>query len=70
MGAEITRAGPPSSICQKGQKLSEGVAAWLRHEGVPAELLAGGSEAWGRSGLPYVPVAKLPPRDAEAARSG
>src|SRR3954454_22021481 len=24
-------------ICQKGQKLSEGVAAGLRHEGVPAD---------------------------------
>ena len=33
-------------ICQRGQKLSEGVAAWLRHEGVEAETLAGGFEAW------------------------
>ena len=29
-------------ICQKGQKLSQGVAAWLRHEGIAAESLDGG----------------------------
>src|ERR1700750_225633 len=33
-------------ICQKGQKPSQGVAAWLRHEGVAAEFLEGGFEAW------------------------
>jgi rhodanese-related sulfurtransferase len=52
-------------ICQKGQKLSQGVAAWLRHAGVPAESLDGGAVAWAQSGLPMVPVAKLPPRDAQ-----
>jgi rhodanese-related sulfurtransferase len=51
-------------VCQRGQKLGEGVAAWLRHEGVPAEALAGGYEAWAQAGLPLVPAAKLPPRDA------
>ncbi|MFL5331820.1 MAG: chromate resistance protein ChrB domain-containing protein [Geminicoccaceae bacterium] len=50
-------------VCQRGQKLSEGAAAWLRHEGVPAESLAGGFEAWRQAGLPLVPLAKLPPRD-------
>jgi rhodanese-related sulfurtransferase len=50
-------------VCQRGQKLSEGVAAWLRHEGVPAEVLAGGFEAWAKAGLPLVPEAKLPARD-------
>jgi rhodanese-related sulfurtransferase len=52
-------------ICQKGLKLSQGVAAWLRHEGVPAESLEGGFAAWTASGLPLVPVAALPPRDAQ-----
>jgi rhodanese-related sulfurtransferase len=52
-------------ICQKGQKLSEGVAAWLRHEGVPADSLEGGALAWAQADLPMVPVAKLPPRDAQ-----
>jgi rhodanese-related sulfurtransferase len=50
-------------ICQKGLKLSHGVAALLRHGGVPAEALEGGTNAWDRGGLPMVPVAKLPPRD-------
>ena len=51
-------------VCRRGRKLSEGVAAWLRHEGVPAEALAGGVEAWAAAGLPLVRVDKLPPRDA------
>jgi rhodanese-related sulfurtransferase len=52
-------------ICQKGQKLSEGVAAWLRHAGVPADSLEGGALGWARAGLPMVPEAVLPPRDAQ-----
>jgi rhodanese-related sulfurtransferase len=52
-------------ICQKGQKLSEGAAAWLRHLGVPAESLEGGALAWAAAGLPMVPEAKLPKRDPQ-----
>jgi rhodanese-related sulfurtransferase len=33
-------------ICQRGQKLSQGAAAWLRHAGARAESLEGGFEAW------------------------
>jgi rhodanese-related sulfurtransferase len=33
-------------ICQRGQKLSQGVAAWLRHEGIAADVLEGGFAAW------------------------
>lgn len=51
-------------ICEKGQKLSEGTAAWLRHGGVSAEILEGGYLAWNQAGLPTVPVDKLPKRDA------
>ena len=51
-------------ICQKGLKLSEGVAAWLRLAGATAEVLEGGFEAWRAAKLPLVPVAKLPARDA------
>ena len=51
-------------ICQKGLKLSQGVAAWLRLAGVTAEVLEGGFDAWRVAKLPLVPVAKLPPRDA------
>ena len=51
-------------VCQKGQKLSEGVAAWLRHSGASsAEVLTGGYLGWVEAGLPVVPETKLPPRD-------
>jgi rhodanese-related sulfurtransferase len=52
-------------VCQKGLKLSQGVAAWLRHEGVAAETLEGGALGWAAAGLPMVPADKLPPRDAK-----
>jgi rhodanese-related sulfurtransferase len=29
-------------VCQKGQMLSQGVAAWLRHAGASADILEGG----------------------------
>jgi rhodanese-related sulfurtransferase len=59
-------AGHPAAVvvCQRGGKLSQGVAAWLRHEGTPADALEGGAQAWAVAGLPMVPEAKLPPRDA------
>lgn len=50
--------------CRAGHERSNGVAAWLRHAGVPAEVLDGGVEGWVDHGLPMVPEAKLPPRDA------
>jgi rhodanese-related sulfurtransferase len=50
-------------VCQKGLKLSQGVAAWLREAGAAAEVLQGGTEAWHRAGLPMVPAAKLPRHD-------
>lgn len=33
-------------VCQKGKKLSQGLAAWLRSAGQSAEYLAGGKQAW------------------------
>jgi rhodanese-related sulfurtransferase len=36
-------------ICQRGLKLSQGVAAWLRQGGARAEVLEGGFEAWAKS---------------------
>ena len=33
-------------VCQRGKKLSQGTAAWLRHAGARAENLEGGFEAW------------------------
>ncbi len=52
-------------ICQKGLKLSQGVAAWLRHSGIPAESLEDGALGWAKAGLPMVPEAALPPRNAQ-----
>lgn len=52
-------------ICQRGKKLSHGVAAWLRHHDIPAEVLEGGFEAWVSQDLPAVPVSRLPLRDAQ-----
>jgi rhodanese-related sulfurtransferase len=39
-------------VCQRGEKLSEGTAAWLRHEGVDAQSLEGGFEGWKKAGEP------------------
>jgi rhodanese-related sulfurtransferase len=50
-------------ICQNGSSLSQGAAASLRHQGIPADALEGGIEAWREAKLPLVPFAKLPPVD-------
>ena len=50
-------------VCQKGEKLSEGVAAWLRHGGVPADALEDGFVGWKKAGLPLVPTARMPQLD-------
>jgi rhodanese-related sulfurtransferase len=52
-------------ICQKGGKLSEGVAASLRFCGFDAEVLEGGFGEWRRSALPVVTASKIPPHDAK-----
>src|SRR5262245_51897431 len=50
-------------VCQRGQKLSEGTAAWLRHDGIDAQTLEGGFEAWAKAGETLVRTEKLPARD-------
>jgi rhodanese-related sulfurtransferase len=50
-------------VCQRGQKLSEGTAAWLRHEGIDAQTLEGGFEAWKKAGELLVRTDRLPRRD-------
>ncbi|WP_281684300.1 chromate resistance protein ChrB domain-containing protein [Thalassobaculum salexigens] len=52
-------------ICHRGAKLSQGAAALLRLWGVAAVALDGGHLGWNDAGLPLVPLAALPPRDAE-----
>ncbi len=51
-------------VCQKGLKLSQGAAAWLRHAGADAQSLEGGFDAWREAGLPLAATTHLPPRDA------
>jgi rhodanese-related sulfurtransferase len=51
--------------CVHGGSISAGVAAWLRHQGVNAEFLEGGFEAWVNSGLPVLNEHVLPPRDEQ-----
>jgi rhodanese-related sulfurtransferase len=55
---------PVVAICRHGGRISHGVAALLRQEGVAAEVLEGGTDAWAAAGLPRVPDALLPARDA------
>jgi rhodanese-related sulfurtransferase len=52
-------------VCQKGLKLSQGAAAWLRHAGIGAESLDGGFAAWADTGFSLVPIEKLPEREGE-----
>jgi len=51
-------------VCQRGQELSEGTAAWLRLLGIRATVLAGGFEAWMAAGGLLVAPVHVPPRDA------
>ena len=53
--------------CQRGKKLAEGAAAWLRHYGADAEVVEGGFEAWREAGLPLVPASAIPKRRANGA---
>ena len=57
--------GPVVVVCAEGHRLSQGTAAWLRHEGVQAEYLAGGQAAWLAAGLPLIDPARITARDAQ-----
>jgi hypothetical protein len=52
-------------VCVKGEEKGAGVAAWLRHEGVDAEVLEGGFDGWTDSDRPVVNESLIPPRNAE-----
>ena len=47
-------------VCQKGRKLSEGVAALLRAQSIHAQVLEGGSMAWAEAALPMIPLRAYP----------
>jgi rhodanese-related sulfurtransferase len=52
-------------VCQRGLKLSQGVAAWLRHAGATAEYLEGGFEAWKAAAGLLVRPDHIPARDSQ-----
>jgi rhodanese-related sulfurtransferase len=51
------------AVCQCGNSMSQGVAAWLRHAGVGAETLDGGFDAWVQAKGMLVNPAQVPDRD-------
>jgi rhodanese-related sulfurtransferase len=53
------------AICEHGHELSQGAAAWLRHNRISADILEGGIDAWTAAKLPLVRTAKIPPRDKD-----
>lgn len=51
----------PVIFCQKGLKLSQGVVAWLRGDGIEARYLSGGMYGWRDApGTVRVPAASVP----------
>lgn len=52
-------------ICHRGKKLSHGVAAHLRADGITAESLDGGMVGWSEATQPTVTTVRMPPRDAQ-----
>lgn len=63
LAAEMS--GPVVVVCAEGHRLSQGTAAWLRHEGVQAEYMLGGQAAWVAAGLPLINPAMITARDAQ-----
>ena len=49
-------------VCQRGGKSSHGTAAWLRHDGLDAQSLEGGFEAWKKEGEVLIRADKVPQR--------
>jgi rhodanese-related sulfurtransferase len=54
---------PVIVYCQRGLTLSQGTAAWLRHQHIDAQTLEGGYEDWVKCRQPLVRIEKLPARD-------
>jgi rhodanese-related sulfurtransferase len=63
--SQIPANGAVVVVCQRGLKLSQGVAAFLRNDGLEAETLEGGFEAWRDAGQPLLRTETMPPRDAQ-----
>jgi rhodanese-related sulfurtransferase len=52
-------------VCHDGLQSSQGISAWLRHQGVVAQTLEGGFAAWRAEGHLLIPADKVPARDAQ-----
>jgi rhodanese-related sulfurtransferase len=50
-------------VCQEGLHPSQGIGAWMRHQGIDAQTLEGGYDAWHKGGHLLVRADKLPQRD-------
>jgi rhodanese-related sulfurtransferase len=50
-------------ICRNGAQLSQGVAAWLRHDGVTADALEHGFDGWKKAALPLLSTDRMPALD-------
>jgi rhodanese-related sulfurtransferase len=59
---------PVIVVCKEGLHLSQGVSAWMRHQGIDSQTLEGGYDAWCKSGHLLFRSARLPERD-EAGRT-
>ena len=66
--AEIDTDAPMVIACQKGFKLSQGVASALRARGVDARFLRGGMVGWAEASLPLLPSAAHPTLGQHAQR--
>jgi rhodanese-related sulfurtransferase len=53
-------------VCERGGKLSQGVAAWLRQTGARAEYLEGGFDAWLQAGGLLIRPDHIPLRNAQS----
>jgi len=52
-------------VCQNGETLSQAAAARLRYQGLDAQTLAGGYEAWWAERRPLVQGHRIPKRDGD-----
>jgi rhodanese-related sulfurtransferase len=55
-------------VCKDGLHLSQGVSAWMRHQGIDSQTLEGGYDAWCKSGQLLFRFDRLPERN-EAGRT-
>jgi len=52
-------------VCRTGLYSSQGVSAWMRQEGIDAQSLEGGYDAWRKSGQLLFRADRLPKHDAQ-----